>query len=81
MIIELNVRDEKAETFISFLKELDFVKINSKKNEKKSLQPDDSISSFVAEDDDLSDCISSGEFGKLLMADLEKKYDEKNKMK
>ena len=30
MIIELNIKDSKAKSFISFLKELDFVKINTK---------------------------------------------------
>lgn len=77
MIIELNIKDEKAETFLSFLKELDFVKINSKIDERKPILKKNSLESFVAEDDDLSDCISSEEFKKLLMADLEKKYKEK----
>lgn len=35
------------------------------------------IASIVANEDDLSDCISAEEFGKLLMADLKKKYDLK----
>ncbi|MDZ4757630.1 MAG: hypothetical protein SGJ10_05765 [Bacteroidota bacterium] len=30
MIIELNIKDSKAKSFISFIKELDFVKINTK---------------------------------------------------
>ena len=33
MIIELNIKDNKAKSFISFLKELDFVKINTKAQE------------------------------------------------
>ncbi len=33
MIIELNVKDKKAKSFISFLKELDFVKINTRAKE------------------------------------------------
>ncbi len=81
MIIELNVRDEKADSFISYLKELDYVKINSKKSELSPITTNDDMSAFVAEDEDLSDCISSEEFKKLFMADLEKKYDEKSKIK
>lgn len=34
MILELNVNDSKAKTFLSFLKELDFVKVKVKTNEE-----------------------------------------------
>lgn len=33
--------------------------------------------SIIDDDDDLSDCISAEEFGKLLITDLKKKYDLK----
>jgi len=35
MTIELDVKENKAKNFISFLKELDFVKIKSKQKETK----------------------------------------------
>ncbi len=40
MIIELSVKDSKAKSFISFLKELDFVKINNKTKEAKLTDAD-----------------------------------------
>ena len=77
MIIELNVKDEKAETFISFLKELDFVKINSRKDEQKPMRTDASLESIVEDDEDLSDCITLEEFGNRLKQEVRKRYADK----
>jgi hypothetical protein len=37
--------------------------------------------SIIDDDDDISDCISSEEFQKLMLVDLKKKYDQKKNKK